>query len=195
MSGTVYIFGFQFTALTVPTVDDPSAAARRLSLMVGRQHRPDPDTIITSELGGASTAFLVANEDAEILDTHSINNSMRLDAIARVSGAARYYLLDSHSQDGSALVVSPYIFRSSFLTSDNTGDVLPAFIERHGDQDDFIATLNCFDGTARLIRALDLPKYSATVDQVLTSENIDGRRKARLLEMKAQMLQVGGRLK
>jgi hypothetical protein len=188
MTGTVYIFAHQFAAIGVPTIDDPAAAAQRLSAMVQSQHFPCPDQIVGIAQGGASTAFLMAHQDAFILDTTSINNSMRVDAIARSSGAERYYLIDTHSQDWeSTQVVMPFTLRGHSINSDNTGDILPDFIRKHGDPELRLHPLKCLDGKERLICVSDFPKYLNIIDGILDSDNVGERRTRQLTEMRQSL--------
>lgn len=192
MGATVYIFAHQAAAIGVPTIDDPAAAAKRLSRMIHHLHTPCPETIIQTSLGGASTAFLVAHEDAEILDTHSINNSMRVDAISRISGAERYYLLDVHSHTpGTPLVVLPYVYRNHVLSPDNTGDILPAFIENHGSPEDRLLYLRGPSTHDHLICRSDVAIYLKMIETSLDDENIPPQRIRLLTEIKEKLILSG----
>jgi hypothetical protein len=192
MSATVYIFAHQFTAISVPTIDDPAAAAQRLSRMVHHQNFPCPEKVVSTALGGYSTAFLIAHEDASILDTEAINNSMNVDAIARSTGAERYYLIDVHSHDPSvAPVVIPYILRDNVIRSENTGDSLPGFVRQHGNTRDQVSTLDCLNGTIRLICEADIPTYLTTIDFILSGEKEGSARARRLTDMRQSLTLAG----
>lgn len=188
MGCTVYIFSYQVAAVIVDTIDTPSDAAQRLAQMVRKLNPPSADEVVQTSAGGLSLAFLMAHENSQLLDTYSINNSMRVETIARISGAERYYTVDVHSHQPSAIpIVTGYMLRDNMVVADGVSDTLPAFIKRHGNGTE-IRSISCPDGYNRLVHGDDLPRYLAAIDASLALPGIGDRRARWLTELRQTLM-------
>lgn len=188
MGCTVYIFSYQVAAAIIDEVDTPDGSAQRLAKMVRKLNLPSLDEIIHTTTGGLVTAFLMAHENSRLLDLGSANNSMRVETIARISGAERYYTVDVHSHEPDVVpIVTPYILRDNMVVADDASDTLPAFVDRYGNGQK-VLPMACPDGRNRLVHVEDIPRYIEAIDATLALPNIGNRRARWLTDLRQALM-------